>query len=298
MKKPQAIVVILALAVIGLGNALFTVDQTQYAIVLQFGDPVEVESRPGLHIKAPFIQNVIYLDNRLMEYDLAQTIIYTNDKKNMVMDAFVRWRIDDPLTFYRRFKGDSSFSIIEEAQKRLGDIITGVLKSELGHHVMSDVISQSRGAIMDSVNRGSNSKLTSEDGESSGIQVVDVRIKRADLPAENQKAVYDRMKAERDQQATKYRSEGKMNYQKIRAEADRDRAELLAKANRTSEEIRGRADAEAAAIYSEAYSLDPEFYAFARSLESYQTAFRDKSTLVLSPESMEYLKYFGQATAK
>lgn len=298
MNKLYAIVIILLLALIGLANSLYTVDQTRFAIVLQFGEPKEVKTEPGLHLKVPFIQNVIYLDNRLMEYDVGTTIIYTRDKKNMVVDAFVRWRIDNPLVFYKRFKSDNSFSIIEEAKSRLGDIITGELKSELGLHIMSDVISQSRGTIMGSVTNGSNGKLKSEGDESSGMMVVDVRIKRADLPPENQRAVYERMKAERDQQATKYRSEGKMEGQKIRANADRNRAELLAKANRTNQEIRGKADAEAAAIYAEAYNQDQEFYAFARSLESYQTAFKDKSTLVLSPESLEYLKYFGTDDTK
>ncbi len=294
MNKIYLVIIVVGLAVVGLSNSLYTVDQTQYAIVLQFGEPVDVKTDPGLHLKMPFIQNVIYLDNRLMEYDVATTIIYTRDKKNMVVDAFVRWRIEDPLLFYKRFKSDNSYSIIEDAKRRLGDVIIGELKSELGLHIMSDVISQSRGTIMESVNLGSNRKLLAEGGESSGLQVIDVRIKRADLPPENQRAVYERMKAERDQQATKYRSEGKMEGQKIRADADRNRAELLAQANRTSQEIRGQADAEAAGIYAEAYTQDPEFYSFTRSLDSYQKAFRDKSTLVLSPESLDYLKYFGQ----
>lgn len=293
MNKVYAIVVILFLGAIILGNSLYTVDQTRFAIVLQFGEPVEVRTNPGLHFKMPFIQNVIFLDNRLMEYDVDTTIIYTRDKKNMVVNAYVRWRIEDPLVFYKRFKSDSTFSIVEEAKSRLGDIITGELKSELGLHIMSEVISQSRGAIMESVTSGANKKLVSDGDESSGMRVVDVRIKRADLPPENQRAVYERMKAERDQQATKYRSEGKMNGQEIRANADRQKAEILAKANRLNQEIRGQADAEAAAIYAEAYNQDQEFYAFIRSLESYQAAFKDKSTLVLSPESLEYLKYFG-----
>lgn len=299
MKKVHLVIIIAVLAVIALANSAYTVDQTQYAIVLQFGQPVGTKTEAGLHFKVPFIQNVIYLDNRLMEYDVDTTIIYTQDKKNMVVDAFVRWRIKDPLLFYIRFKSDNSYSIIEDAKRRLGDVIIGELKSELGQHVMSDVISQSRGTIMDAVNRGSNLKLLGLDGgsadNSSGLEVVDVRIKRADLPPENQRAVYERMKAERDQQATKYRSEGAMDGQKIRANADRERAEILAKASRISQEIRGQADAQAAATYSEAYSRDPEFYDFTRSLESYQNGFRNNSTLVLSsPADMDYLKYFGQ----
>ncbi|MDR0882660.1 MAG: protease modulator HflC [Candidatus Adiutrix sp.] len=297
MNKASLAIATLMILLIVLANALYTVDQTQSAIVLQFGDPVKTQTEPGLHIKMPFIQNVIYLDNRLMEYDVATTIVYTKDKKNMVVDAYVRWRIVDFLMFYKRFKGDSGFSIVEDAKRRLGDVIIGELKSELGQHNMSEIISESRNTIMQAVNEGSNHKLLAEGGESSGLEVADVRIKRADLPPENQRSVYERMKAERDQQATKYRSEGKMDAQIIRATADRERAELLAKANRASEEIRGRADATAAATYAEAYNLDPEFYAFTRSLESYRAAFKDKSTLVLSPDQMDYLKYFGQESS-
>ncbi|UQZ88176.1 protease modulator HflC [Deltaproteobacteria bacterium Smac51] len=298
MSKTFSTIGILAVvAFILLSNALFMVDQTQYAIVLQFGEPVDVKDEPGLHAKIPFIQNVIYLDNRLMEYDVATTIIYTRDKKNMVVDAYVRWRIEDPLLFYKRFKSDNSFSIIEEAKRRLADVIIGELKSELGLHIMSDVISQNRSSIMESVTSGSNAKLLAEN-ESSGLKVQDVRIKRADLPPENQQSVYERMQAERNQQATKYRSEGKMQGEKIRADADRQKAELLAEANRKSEEIRGQADAEAAAVYAEAYSQDAEFYAFLRSLETYQNAFQDGSTFVMSPEDVDFLRYLGRSDAR
>ncbi len=294
IKKLPIIAGLLVFGALAISNALFTVDETQYAIVLQFGEPVSTKTTPGLHFKLPYIQNVIYLDNRLMEYDMATTIIYTKDKKNMVVDAYVRWRVKEPLAFYTRFKSDSSYSIVEEAKRRLGDVIIGVLKSELGLHDMSDIISQSRNTVMERVNDESNNKLA-EDGATLGLEVVDVRIKKADLPPENQMSVYERMKTERNQQATKYRSEGEMKGRLIRAEADRKRAEIIAEANRKSQETRGRADAEAAAVYSEAYGLDPEFYAFIRSLESYQKAFKERSTLVIStPETMDYLEYFGR----
>jgi membrane protease subunit HflC len=291
-KTVSAVIVIAAAALLILSNALFTVDQTQYAIVLQFGEPVGVKDRPGLHLKMPFIQNVIHLDKRLMEYDVPTTIIYTSDKKNMVVDAYVRWHVDDPLLFYKRFKSDNSFSIIEEAKRRLADVIIGELKSELGLHIMSDVISQNRNSIMEAVTNGSNAKLLDEN-ESSGLKVEDVRIKRADLPPENQQSVYERMKAERNQQATKYRSEGQMQGEKIRADANRRTVEIKAEATRKSEEIRGQADAEAAAVYATAFGRDPEFYAFVRSLETYRNAFQDGSTFVMSPDDMDFLKYLG-----
>ncbi len=159
---------------------------------------------------------------------------------------------------------------------------------------MSDVISQNRNSIMEAITTGSNAKLLAEN-ESSGLKVEDVRIKRADLPPENQQSVYERMKAERNQQATKYRSEGLMQGQKIKADADRKKAEMLAEANRKSEEIRGQADAEAAAVYAEAYSRDAEFYAFLRSLETYQNAFKNGSTFVMSPDDVDFLKYLGRS---
>lgn len=293
-KTVSGIVIVIAVAALLLSNALFTVDQTQTAIVLQFGEPVDVKDEPGLKFKMPFIQNVIHLDKRLMEYDVASTIIYTSDKKNMVVDAYVRWRIDDPLLFYMRFKSDNSYSIIEEAKRRLADVIIGELKSELGLHIMSDVISQNRNSIMEAITSGSNAKLLGEN-DSSGLKVEDVRIKRADLPPENQQSVYERMKAERNQQATKYRSEGQMQAEKIKADADRQKAVIEAEAQRKSEEIRGQADAEAAAIYAEAFGQDTEFYAFTRSLETYQNAFKDGSTFVMSPDDLDFLKYLGQS---
>ncbi|KXS55760.1 MAG: hypothetical protein AMR96_06320 [Candidatus Adiutrix intracellularis] len=294
MNKLPAIVIGLIVAILVINNTIFTVDQTRSALVLQFGEPLDVKNESGLYAKWPFIQNVIHLDNRLMEYDLPPTIIYTKDKKNMLVDAYVRWRVVDPLLFYKRFKNDNSYSTIEDAKRRLSDVIIGELKSELGLHVMSDVISQSRSTIMDSVTEGSNGKLLADGGKSSGLEVVDTRIKRADLPEENQKSVYERMKAERDQQAMKYRSEGKMKGQKIRADADRRKEITIAEAQRISQEIQGEADAKAASIYAEAYSLDPEFYAFTRSLESYQTSFHLNSTMILSPEDTDYLRYFGR----
>jgi membrane protease subunit HflC len=297
MKKyPLAIVIIVAVFVFGISGIFFSVDQTQKAIVLQFGQPVGDVREPGLHVKIPFIQKVVPLDNRLMEYDVGVAEIYTRDKKNMVVDAYVRWRINDPLLFYQRFKSENSFSIIEEAKRRLGGIIIGELRRELGLHIMADIISQNRGSIMETVTESSNRKLAED--TKAGLIVVDVRIKRADLPPENQKAVYDRMRTEREQQATKYRSEGRRNGQKIMSEADRSVRETLAEAERQSQVIRGEADSEAAAIYAEAFGQDSEFYAFKRSLESYQNSLKDRSVVILDPDTMDYLKYFGSSSAK
>ncbi|MDR2353895.1 MAG: protease modulator HflC [Deltaproteobacteria bacterium] len=290
-KKFRLTVFAILVVILLLYGIFFTVDQTQRALVLQFGQPVGGVKETGLHMKIPFIQQVVYFDNRLMEYDVGAAEIYTNDKKNMVVDAYVRWRIEDPLLFYQRFKSENSFSIIEEAKRRLGGIIVGELRRELGLHILADIISQKRGSIMETVTDSSNRKLL-EDTQA-GLVVVDVRIKRADLPPENQRAVYDRMRTEREQQATKYRSEGKRNGQKIMSEADRQVRETIADAERQNQVIRGEADSEAAAIYAAAFSQDPEFYAFRRALESYQHVLRNKSVVILDAESMDYLRYFG-----
>jgi membrane protease subunit HflC len=290
--KPLRTIVLLIIAAFLLNSIFFTVDETQRALVLQFGQPVGGIKEKGLHAKIPFIQRVVLLDNRLMEYDVGAAEIYTNDKKNMVVDAYVRWRIEDPLLFYQRFKSDNSYSIIEEAKRRLGGIIVGELRRELGLHVLADIISQNRGSIMETVTDSSNKKLL-EDTEA-GLVVIDVRIKRADLPPENQKAVYDRMRTEREQQATKYRSEGKRNGQKIMSEADRQVRETIAEAEMQSQVIRGEADGEAAAIYAEAYGQDPEFYAYKRSLESYQYTLKDRTVILMDPSEVDYLRYFGK----
>ncbi|MDR1313882.1 MAG: hypothetical protein LBQ12_09340 [Deltaproteobacteria bacterium] len=290
-RKAAVAVVLLAALLLALSGVFFTVDQTQRAVVLQFGQPVGKVRETGLHAKIPVIQRVVYFDNRLMEYDVGAAEIYTNDKKNMVVDAYVRWRIENPLLFYQRFKSESSFSVVEEAKRRLGGIIVGELRRELGLHVLQDIISQNRGSIMETVTDSSNRKLLED--TKAGLVVIDVRIKRADLPLENQKAVYDRMRTEREQQATKYRSEGRRNGQKIKSEADRRVRETLAEAERQAQIIRGEADGEAAAVYAQAYGQDAEFYAFKRSLESYTTVLRERAVVVLDPRSTEYFRYLG-----
>ena len=296
MNKFTIIIAVLILGLITLYNSAYMVDETQTALVFQFGEPVgdTTGRQPGLHFKVPFVQNVVYLDRRLLEYDVGSTIIYTKDKKNLDVDAYVRWRISDPLRFYQAFKseGSSAAATLEVARRRMGNVIIGELKSELGLHIMSDIISETRGAIMSAVTNSSNIKLDLETGSKSGIQVVDVRIIKADLPPENQASVYTRMMTERKQQADKYRSEGKREAEKLMAQVNFEKEQILAEANRTSQEIKGKADAEAARIYADAYGVDPEFYGFVRSLESYEKSLTSNSTMIMSPRDMDYLKYF------
>ena len=278
-KKIGIIVVAIIVALIAVNAVFYTVDETKQAIVLQLGKPVGGIKGPGLHVKIPFIQTVKFYERRLLDYDAAPAEILTADKKNLVVDNFAKWQIVDPLQFLQTVRN------VRGAQARLDDIIYAELRVELGRHIMSEIITKVRSEIMTNVTNRSNIKASEY-----GISVVDVRIKRADLPQQNEQAVFQRMRAERKRQAKKYRSEGKEASMKIKANADRDRTIIMAEAYRKSQTLRGEGDAEATRIYAEAYNQDEEFYDFTRSLEAYKKALDPNTTLVLS-ENDEFLKY-------
>ncbi len=277
------IVALILIALFGINQAFFVVDQTEQALVLQLGKPVRVLREPGLYMKIPFLQNVITFEKRLLEYDAAPAEILSSDKKNLVVDNYSKWLIVDPLKFYQTVRN------ITGAQSRLDDIIYAQLRVILGKSTLTDVVSLKRDAIMKAVTRQSNAIA-----KDYGIEVVDVRIKRADLPPQNEKHVYERMRAERQREAMRYRSEGKEIELKIKAEADKERTIILAEAYKQSETIRGKADALALKIYADAYKKDPDFYAFTRSLQAYRKAFRKDTILVLTPDNW-FLKYFSKA---
>ena len=264
----------------GVTQTFYTVHQTQQALVLQLGKPVSDKAmEPGLHFKLPFVQNVIFFEHRLLEYDAKPAEILTSDKKTLVVDNYSKWRITDPLKFYRTVR------TISGAQARLDDIIYSQMRVSLGRHTLTEIVSVHRGAIMERVTERSNELIREY-----GIEVVDVRIKRTDLPPENERAIYGRMRAERERQAKQYRSEGEEEAAKIKSSAERDRTVLLAEAEREAQVLRGRGDAQATAIYAEALNQSPEFYSFQRSLEAYQKSFRGNSRVVLTPES-RFLRY-------
>lgn len=260
-------------------QTVYIVDQTETAIVLQLGKPVAGPIAPGLHVKIPFIQNVVYFDARLLEYDAKAAEVLTLDKKNLVVDNYARWRITDPLLFYR------TLHTVSRANARLDDIIYAELRVALGQYTLLDVVSEKRAVIMGEVMQKSTQILAPY-----GIEVVDVRIKRTDLPPENAHAIYGRMKAERERQAKLYRSEGWEEMEKIKSGADKDRAIILAEAERQAEVLRGQGDAESTAVWAEAVGKSPEFFGFTRSLEAYQKAFARNSRIFLTPES-PFLKY-------
>ncbi len=266
--------------------ALFTVPQWMQAMVVQLGDPVRVVREPGLYWKIPFIQQVTYFDRRLLDYDASPKEILTVDKQQLVVDNFTRWRISDPLQFYRTVRDENG------AQSRLDDIVYSDLRETLGRHTLRDIVSDKRDDLMAEVTRRS-----AEKAKDYGIEVVDVRIKRADLPEKNEQTVFGRMRTERERQAKKFRAEGDEEARKIRSESDKEVQILLADAQQTAQVTRGQGDAQAAAIFADAYGRDPDFYDFVRTLEAYRTSLGSGTTVILSPKSefFRYLEHTGPA---
>lgn len=273
-------VVIVAIGLFILGaSPLFVVDVTQTAIVVELGKPKRTVTEPGLYVKVPFVQEVTYFDKRLLDYDSDAQDVITQDKKTLLLDNFAKWRIVDPLKVYQAFHSQRG------ALQRLHDIIYSELRVELGRHDLLEIVSMTRAQLMRVVTERANEKASAY-----GIEIQDVRIKRADLPEQNEKAVFARMQAERERQAKQYRAEGAEEAQKIRSEAEKDKEIILAEAYKESEELRGAGDAKAFRIYADAYRQDPRFFEFTRSMEAYKKSFNEKSTLVMSPDS-EFFRY-------
>jgi membrane protease subunit HflC len=273
MKKLFAILVVLVTLVFF--TTVFIVDETEQVVVLAFGKPVKTITKPGLNFKlpAPF-QVAVTFDKRLLEYDVPPEEVLSMDKKTLIMDNYVRWRIVDPLLFLKTVQA------IPTAKTRLDDIVYSELRQELGIHDMVEIITETRDLIMDKVTAASN-----EESEKYGIEVVDVRIRRVDLPSENEASIYARMEAERNRKANMFRSEGEEEAQKIRATTERDKTVILADAYKISQEIRGEGEARALDIYASSFSKDPKFYKFVRTLETYEKVIDKKTTLVLPGDS-------------
>jgi len=272
--KNIALIVIAGLVVLFFWFALYTIDETEQAIILEFGKPMgETISSPGLHFKLPW-QSVIKFENRILEYDVEPQAIITKDKKKLEVDNYARWRIANPLLFYR------SVRTLNGALSRIDPIVYSELRVELGKHVLSDIVDSNRVKIMETVSNETQIKLAEY-----GIEIIDVRIKRADLSKENERAVFDRMRAERLRIAKQYRSEGEEKALEIRAETDKEKTIILATAYKESQILRGEGDAKAVEIYAKAFQSDPKFYEFIRTLEAYEKVVDKKSTLILSTDS-------------
>jgi membrane protease subunit HflC len=277
------IVVLIVVAVILSAAAMFNVDETEQAIVTQLGKYVKTVKEPGLKFRIPLIQKVHKFEDRVLEYDAAVAKVITSDKKHLMLDNYARWRIVDPLKFYQTVR--TQF----DAQSRLDDIVFSEIREEVARHEMTDIISKNREAIMAEVGKQCNEKAAEY-----GIEVIDVRIKRADLPAEVTHSVYARMQAERQRIAKRYRSEGEEAALKIRAQTDKEKVILLAESYRTAEKLKGEGDGEAIKIYAEAFEKDPEFYSFVRTLQAYEKSLK-KDTTVILPSNSEFFKYLAPA---
>lgn len=282
MRKGTILIIIIVVLLFLTNLTLFVVDETKQAIVLQFGKPVRAIKEPGLNWKLPFIQNVVYFEDRLLSYDTAPTEIITKDKKTLIVDNYARWKIKDPLLFLQTVRD------LIGAQARLDDIIYSELRVDLGLYEMSEIVSEKRDFIMKKV-----TEISDEKANTYGIEIVDVRIKRVDLPPENEKYIFDRMRAERERIAKQYRAEGEEESAKIIADTEKEKTIILAEAYKTAQILKGEADAEAIKIYSESFKQNPEFYKFFRSLEAYKVSLKDQTTILLSPES-EFLKYLNK----
>lgn len=284
MKPVQlAAIAVVALALIVAGNALFVVQQTQYGLVLQFGEIKKVLDKPGLYVKIPVVQSIEHIDKRILLVSMPPEEIIASDRKRLLVDAFARFKVSDPIKFYRAVRTEST------AVARLQQAMSSVTRNLLGTQPLSAVLSDKRAALMVDIRDSVN-----EQADTWGIDVVDVRIRRADLPEANSQSIYKRMQTERQQEAARIRAEGEEEALKIRSEADRKVAVTKAEARRDADVLRGQGEAERNRIFGEAYSQDPDFFDFYRSLKAYEMALQPgKTTYILEPES-DFFRYFGE----
>jgi membrane protease subunit HflC len=284
MNRLVTVFVALFIALVLLSSTVFVVDQRKFAIVFALGEVREVISEPGLHFKLPPpFQNVIYLDKRILTLDTPDAGRYTTaEKKNILVDSFVKWRISDPRQFFVSFGGDES-----RAQDRMTQIVKTALTGEIARRSVHDVVSGGAGALMDAV-RG---KVAADAGLL-GVSIVDVRLKRVDYVDQINASVYERMKAERVRVANELRSTGTAEAEQLKADADRQRTVIIAEAFRDSEKIKGEGDAKASQIYAQSFGKNPEFYRFYRSMEAYRAAFKNRSDVMVLDSNSEFFKYF------
>ena len=287
-KKTMGIAVAVVAALILVNSVFFTVREDRQVVVTRFGKPVRDIRDPGLYYRVPFIDQITTFDKRLLEYDASPTEIITLEKKTLVVDNFSRWRIIDPLLFLQTVRNEVG------AQARLDDIIYSELRLELGRKDLLEIVATGRAELMRLVTKESDRKAREY-----GIEIVDVRLKRTDLPQQNLNAIFGRMKAERQRIARQYRSEGKEEAQKIRAETDRERDILLAKAYEKEQEIRGFGDAKSIDITARAFGQAPDFYSFLKSMEVYRITLKNKTTIILPTDSdfLQFLQSEGKAKA-
>jgi membrane protease subunit HflC len=279
--------ILLLLVAIVAYSSIFTVQQTEQALVVRLGRPVDVVSQPGLNFKAPFIDSVISIDNRILDLENPSQEVIASDQKRLVVDAFARYRIKDALRFYQ------SVGSIQAANLQLTTLLNAALRRVLGEVTFITVVRDEREGLMAKI----RSQLDRE-AEGYGIQVVDVRIRRADLPEANSQAVYQRMQTERQREAAEFRAQGGQKAQEIRSKADREAVVIIADANSTAEQVRGTGDAERNRLFAEAYGKDPDFFAFYRSMSAYEQGLRANDTRFLLRPDSDFFRFFGSASGK
>jgi modulator of FtsH protease HflC len=282
------VVLVLLLVLVVLGwSSLFTVYQTQQAIVVRLGEPVRVVTEPGLNFKVPLIDSVIGIDKRILDLENPAQEVIASDQKRLVVDAFARYRIQDPLRFYQRV------GTIQGANAQLSVLLNSALRRVLGEATLTHVVRDDRAQLMAKVR-----EQLDRDARDYGITVVDVRIRRADLPDQNSQAVYQRMQTERQREAAEFRAQGSQRSQEIRSKADRDVTVLIAEATSKAEQARGEGDGERNRIFAEAFGKDPDFFSFYRSMQAYEAGMRHNDTrMVLNPDS-EFFRYFVDPSGK
>jgi len=289
MRAVGPIVAVLAVLALVVSSALFTVDQRQNAIVFQLGEVKEIVVRSGLHFKWPLLQNVRLFDMRILTFDDAEPLRFlTQGNRPVLVDSFVKWRIADVRQYYVSVQGDEL-----RAATRIKQTVAGVLRDEFGARTVHEVVSGEREQVMNRVR-----EKVDQDLKRIGVEIVDVRLKRVDLPQDVSESVYRRMEAERKRIANELRSTGAAEAEKIRADADRQREVLLAEAYRDAQRIRGDGDAKSAAIYAAAFSQNPEFYSFYRSMEAYRSTFRGRNDLMLIEPNSDFLRYFRDSLGR
>jgi membrane protease subunit HflC len=280
-----AVIALAALVVVW--SSLFTVYQTQQALVIRLGQPVAVVSDPGLHVKAPFIDTVISVDKRILDLEAPPQEVIASDQKRLVVDAFARYRIEDALRFYQ------TLGSINGANSQLSILLNSALRRVLGEVTFTHVVRDQRADLMSRI-----LKLMDQEAKSYGIHVVDVRIRRADLPEQNSQAVYQRMQTERQREAAEFRAQGLQRGQEIRSRADRDVTVLVAEATSKAEQIRGEGDAKRNQIFAEAFNKDPDFFSFYRSMQAYEAGLKAKDTRFLLKPDSSFFRFFGDPAGK
>ncbi|OUD14611.1 protease modulator HflC [Thioflexithrix psekupsensis] len=268
-----------------LSTTVFTVRQTETAIKLQLGKVIRADYEPGLHFKIPFIQNVRKFDTRIQSVDSNPEQFLTGEQKNLIVDSYIKWRIQDVVTYFTSVGGNA-----ERAKLRLSETLADGLRSEFGKRTIQEVVSGDRAKIMDLI-----TQQASQRAREFGIEILDVRLKRIELPRDVSDSVFQRMEAAREQVAKELRSRGEASAVRIRAEADRESVEIIAKAERDAEQIRGEGDATASEIYAKAFGENPEFYALYRSLQAYRNTFKDRNDILVLEPNSDFFGYFKQA---